>query len=102
MTFAGLAPGLTRCTDCGEPIDDPAVFAVESGGALHGRCGGGRRVGAAALRQLESLRRTPLVQTVGSARPDLPEGLLADVIEGQLSRRLESRGFLSTLRSEDR
>jgi len=98
LTFAGLAPGLVTCAECGEPVDDPAMFAVDAGGALHGRCGGGRRVPAAALAHLEVLRRTPLAETVSMASPELPEGLLADQIEAQLSRRLESRALLATLR----
>ncbi|MEN0068026.1 MAG: DNA repair protein RecO [Myxococcota bacterium] len=102
LTFAGLSPGLVRCSECGEAIDDPAVFAMASGGALHGRCGGGRRVSARALAELEALRRTPLVETVGRPAPDLPGGLLADAIEHHLMRRLESRSFLKTVGADDR
>ncbi|MEO0601443.1 MAG: DNA repair protein RecO [Myxococcota bacterium] len=102
LTFAGLAPGLVRCAECGEPIDDPAMFSVAAGGALHARCGGGRPVGVEALHALEALRRTPLADTVTSSPPDLPRGLLADAIEAQLSRRLESRAFLSTVQATGR
>ncbi len=102
LTFAGLAPGLVRCAECGETVDDPAAFSIEAGGALHGRCGGGRTVSASALEALEALRRTPLFETVAKSAPELPEGLLADAIEAQLSRRLESRGFLSTVRPTSR
>lgn len=99
LTFAGLAPGLVRCAECGEPLDDPAVFSLEAGGAMHARCGGGRRVSARALAALEALRRTPLVDTVGLRPPDLPPGLLGEAIERQLGRKLNSRAFLSTIES---
>lgn len=96
-TFAGLAPALAACAACGERLTDPAVFDPESGGGLHARCGGGRPVPAAALLALEALRRTPLVQTVGARVTEGPPWLLADFLQHQLSRPLQSRALLEAV-----
>lgn len=97
LTFAGLAPALDRCARCGEPVDDPAVFDPEAGGAQHGRCGGGRLVPAAALRELELLRRTPLAAVVGRPAPAAPPWLLSDFVRWQAGRPLHSRALLESL-----
>lgn len=97
LTFSGLTPTLVSCARCGGPIDDPAVFDPESGGALHGRCGGGRLVPEAALRELEALRRTPLAETVGRPAPAAPAWLLSDFLRHQAGRALRSRALLEAL-----
>ncbi len=100
LTFAGLTPALVRCAVCSHPIEDPAVFDAEAGGALHARCGGGRPVGAALLLELEALRRTPLAETPRHPASPGPEWLLSDFLQHQLQRRLASRGLLDALRAD--
>jgi DNA repair protein RecO (recombination protein O) len=97
LTFSGLAPALVVCARCGGPIDDPAVFDPESGGALHGRCGGGRALAASALVELDALRRTPLAGTVARPIPAAPPWLLSDFVRHQLGRALQSRALLEAL-----
>lgn len=92
-TFAGLAPALVRCVACGRPIDDPAVFDADSGGAAHARCGGGARVSAAGLAAVEALRRTPLAAIDGPP-PAIPPFLLTAFVEHHLGRALASRALL--------
>lgn len=97
LTFAGLAPALLRCAACGEPLDAPAVFDAESGGALHARCGGGRPVRPEDLRALEALRRTPLAGTPGLEAPAAVAWLLSDFARHQLGHDLRSRRLLEDL-----
>lgn len=65
LTFAGLCPALTQCARCGEPMVADGHFDDEAGGALHPWCGVGRRVTLQWLQSVETLRRTPLRDTVG-------------------------------------
>lgn len=97
LTFSGLAPALVVCARCGGGIEDPAVFDPESGGALHARCGGGRTLGAVALRELDVLRRTPLADTAARPAPAAPAWLLSDFAQHQLGRALRSRALLEAL-----
>jgi DNA repair protein RecO (recombination protein O) len=94
LTFAGLAPRLVDCSRCGGPIDDPAVWDPDIGGAAHARCAGGRPVLASVLRGLEKLRRTPL----NDVESGLSTWILTDAIEHQLARRLHSRAMLDVVR----
>ncbi|MEQ1565998.1 MAG: DNA repair protein RecO [Myxococcota bacterium] len=96
-TFAGLAPTLTHCAVCADPLDDPAVFDAEIGGGAHARCSGGRPIEAAALRALDELRRTPLAETPERAAPGGAEWLLADFVQHQLGRPLASRAWLLSI-----
>ncbi len=96
LTFAGFAPSLARCATCGEPIDAPAVFDAESGGAVHGRCGGGASVSVDALLELEALRRTPMAQTLDHTVALAHPWLLSDFVQHQIGRALASRALLAT------
>ncbi len=97
LTFVGLAPALVRCSRTRQALDGVVRFVAESGGAQVG-AGSGQRVDATELKQLDLLRRTPLLQT-----PTLPapaggvRWLLADFAEHQLGRRLRSRAMLDEL-----
>ena len=97
LTFAGLTPALAHCAACGDPIDDPAVFDPDSGGALHARCGGGAQVTAAAMIELEALRRTPLNDTLDHRVTLTSPWRLSDFVQHQLGRRLVSRGLLEDI-----
>ncbi len=96
MTFAGVAPALVRCPVCGEALDDPLVFDFDGGGGRHGRCGGGRPVSARALLELETLRRTPLSETLGRVLAG-PTWLLSDYVQHHLGRALKSRRLIEDL-----
>lgn len=100
LTFAGLAPALVRCAACGDPLEAPVVFDPEAGGALHGRCGGGRPASPRGLLWLEALRRTPLSATPDlDVPPDAPvdRWLLSDFARHHLGRDLRSRRLLEDL-----
>lgn len=97
LTFAGLAPVLVRCAICGEMLDLPVFFDPEAGGAVHGRCGGGRPVDPNALLHLEALRRTPLHDLPPEPPPGLDPWLLSDFARHHLSRDLKSRHLLEDL-----
>lgn len=97
LTFAGLTPALGRCAACSEPVEDPMVFDVEMGGALHARCGGGQPTPARALLELEALRRMPLADTVQRRERPVTPWRLSDFVQHQLGRRLQSRSFLETI-----
>lgn len=97
LTFSGLAPALVRCAECGDLLDDGGeslVFDPAAGGALHARCGGGRAVSGALLKQLERLRRTPLADTVSQGVPNSSLRLLAHTVEAHLGRGLRSRSLV--------
>lgn len=93
-TFAGFSPRLVVCAACGGAVQDPVVFDADAGGAVHGRCGGGRAVSARGLHALEDLRRTPLAEVEG-ATPPVPAYLLTDFAEHHLGRPLRARALLS-------
>jgi len=99
LTFAGLTPSLVRCASCGDPLDDPAVFDPESGGGLHSRCGGGRRIATRTLAEFERWRRTPLRDLVDKNTPLRTEEVwvLSDFIRYQLGRALKTRALLEDL-----
>jgi len=95
LTFAGIAPALTHCCSCGEPLDDPVVFDAASGGGHHARCGGGRATSAARLARLEVLRRTPLHDTVDPAHAvEGPSPLLWAALTAHLGRAPRSRALV--------
>lgn len=94
LTFAGLTPALAHCAACGAPIDDPATFDAEGGGAHHARCGAGASIGAAQLVELEALRRTPLAEVVSHRLSLDRPWLLSDAVQHQLGRQLASRALL--------
>jgi len=96
LTFAGVCPALVRCARCGDPLDDPAVFDPEAGGAMHGRCGLGREVSVDALIRFEALRRTPL-REIGGEGLEETSWVIADFVEHQLGKRLRSRGVMEQL-----
>lgn len=98
LTFAGLAPRLDRCSRCGLPLADPAVFDATAGGGQHARCGGGAPIAVAALAELEALRRTPLADTPTRPAP-AARWLLADFVRHQLGRALRSRGLVADVES---
>lgn len=99
LTFAGLAPALTRCAACGDGLEPPLVFDAEQGGALHARCGGGRPVEIQRLRWYEALRRAPLADSITLRAPEgtRADWLLSDFARHQVGRDLKSRRLLEEL-----
>jgi recombinational DNA repair protein (RecF pathway) len=97
LTFAGLRPSLTACYICNQPLDGAVVFNHDGGGALHRACGAGQGVGAEDLEKMETLRRTPLLETLKLVF----EGgmgdhwLLSDFAQHQLGKELKSRRLLT-------
>jgi DNA repair protein RecO (recombination protein O) len=96
LTFAGIAPRFVGCASCGEPLDDVVVFDPDGGGALHERCGAGRRVRRDHLAQLEALRRTPLHDTPQLA-PPAAASLPWTALRAHLGRTLRSRALVDEL-----
>ena len=98
LTFAGLAPSLSRCVTCGEPLlpgEDPA-FDPDKGGAVHAACAPGLTVVAPDwLRAVEAARRAPLRELVDTPLPPGPPWALAEMIESHLGRALQSRRVLA-------
>ena len=100
LTFAGVAPSLVRCAHCGGTLDDPVVVDPSAGGALHGRCGGGRGARVVWLSELERLRRTPLADTVAlplanaPPRPSSASEPLWSCLRAHLGRELRSRALV--------
>jgi DNA repair protein RecO (recombination protein O) len=102
LTFAGVAPGLTRCVACVEPADEEMAFYPAGGGLRHLRCAGpedgpGRRVASALLHALEHARRAPLRELVDVGLPGAGAHLLADAVEAQLGRPLAARPVLDVI-----
>ncbi len=97
LTFAGLAPALTRCTRCDAPLDDPMMWSHEAGGALHARCGGGAPILLSELTTIESLRRTPLVDTPSRGCSEVAARRLTAFVEHQLGAPLQSRALLDDI-----
>lgn len=97
LTFAGLAPCLTRCARCDAPLSAPLRFSWESGGAVHEHCGSGVRVSTDLLERLEYGRRTPMAELIDDELPDGHSGLLLDFLEHQLGRPLRTRAWLNSL-----
>lgn len=101
LTFAGLSPALTTCTVCGLAVTDPAGsvgFEPARGGAVHRHCRPGLRpVSADWLAAVEHARRSPLRDLVDLVLPPGPAWALAEAIEAQLNRALNSRRVLAPL-----
>ena len=94
LTFAGVAPALLRCAQCGELLTDPAVFDFEAGGGVHARCGSGRAAPLSVLHGFELLRRKPLAETVELPFPfDDAIWLLSDFAQHHLGRALAARSW---------
>jgi len=97
LTFAGLAPCLTRCARCDAGLVEPMRFSWESGGAVHEHCGAGVSVSIEMLRDLEHGRRTPMSELIDTDLPGGACGLLLDFLEHQLGRPLRTRSWLTEL-----
>ncbi len=97
LTCAGLAPILTRCALCGEPLEEQCHFAMDAGGALHPSCGAGESVPPGFLLALERARMTRLVELLDMDLPAGPTWLLARFAEHHLQRGLSSRKWLETV-----
>jgi DNA repair protein RecO (recombination protein O) len=97
LTFAGLTPVLDRCSRCNRAPFDPMAFNMEAGGAVHAHCAGGSNISVDLLRQMEALRRTPLVETVEHPPMDRNLWYLTDFAEHQLAGNLKTRQALKDL-----
>ncbi len=97
LTFAGLAPALTRCAVCGGALLGTVRWSEEAGGGLHVDCGAGEAVDAAELATLDALRRTPLADTITAAGPAGSAFRLAGFIEHHTRRALVARRLLEDL-----
>jgi len=96
LTFAGVGPELTRCVNCGSPIEDPATLLPH--GASHLGCGSpGRTAHVAWLNAVENARRTPLRDTIDHPISDGPAWAFSEAIEAHIGRGLRSRSVLATL-----
>lgn len=96
LTFAGVVPVLVACTVCGGPLEGDAHFDASGGGARHPRCGAGRGVRQADLEELEALRRSPLMTTVGAPAPR-GAGLMWSAVRAHLGRTLRARALIDDL-----
>jgi DNA repair protein RecO (recombination protein O) len=101
LTFAGLAPALSRCARCGRPLTDPAAFSLDQGGAVHAGCAPGRAVLAEDLAALDRLRHTPLHE-IGAGEVVAREvrWLLIDFLEHHTRRPLRSRATWAPLEED--
>ena len=98
LTFAGLAPCLTRCVSCGLAFDDgPLLYNPGAGGVVHGRCGGGDPIEAAQAQALELARRTPLAEQVDTPPPGCSTWILHDHLRWHTGQPLRSRELLASL-----
>jgi len=97
LTFAGLMPSLFVCCVCGTPLETDGCFSQHSGGVVHHHCGEGKSVRQEQLHQIERLRRTPLVETLGSSEVVPAVGLLSDFISWHLGREIKSRIMLDSV-----
>ncbi len=96
LTFAGLAPALDRCPECGGPPASPMAWWLDGGGAFHVAhlapdAAGAPRIELTTLAQLAHLRRTPLLDCYAAAGELAP--LLA-LTEHHLGHGLRARMWL--------
>lgn len=94
LTFAGLTPALVSCPVCGKALDAQVAWSPEQGGGVHTWCGSGDSVLAAALSELELLRRTPMTDTTGLAEKPSELWLITGFIEYWTRAGLKSRQVL--------
>ncbi|MCB9681592.1 MAG: DNA repair protein RecO [Alphaproteobacteria bacterium] len=94
LAFAGLRPQLRQCAVCGLPLAGTVRFDPEAGGGVHGHCGHGTAVDAAALAEVDALLHTPLAQTPEVPVPTGCGWLLTDFIEYQCHAGLRARALL--------
>lgn len=100
LTFAGLAPTLSRCAVCGEELlpGDELAFDPHKGGATHRACAPGLPpLSAAWTTAVEAARRAPLRDLIDLPLPPGPAWALAEMVEGHLGRALQSRRLLASL-----
>ena len=98
LTFAGLAPSLTRCPSCRESLEQgELVFAPGLGGVAHASCHTGEPVSLSWTQAVEAVRRTPLRDLVDRALPSGPAWALSDLLIWHLGRPLKSRGVLQAV-----
>lgn len=102
LTFAGIAPVLTRCTACVEPLDGTARFVPHGGGMRHARClrdedGSALLVSLPWALAVESLRRVPLREGLDLSLPSGPTTALSHAVAAHLGRELPSRAVLDAL-----
>jgi DNA repair protein RecO (recombination protein O) len=100
LTYAGLCPALVHCAVCGEPMVLDGHFDDDAGGALHPWCGVGRRVSLSWLQSVETLRRTPLRDTVGQPWTG-SSWLIADFARYHIGHPLKARRLLMDATSGD-
>jgi DNA repair protein RecO len=98
LTFAGVAPVLTRCAACGRALEEPLAFLPS--GVHHASCVRAEdiaplRVPLAWAETLEGLRRTPLREVVDLPTPEGPIEALSSAIAAHLGRVPVTRAFLN-------
>ena len=98
LTFAGLAPQLTRCVSCAAALgEEPLVYDVGLGGVAHARCGGGLPLSADDAARLERARRTPLVELIDESPLECSPWLFAEHLRWHTHRDLKSLKVLQSV-----
>jgi DNA repair protein RecO (recombination protein O) len=98
LTFAGLAPVLSRCARCEGPLAPQMGWSHSAGGAVHLDCEASERdVESAWLEDVESARRSPLKDLVDLDVKPGPAWLLSETIAAHVGRELRSRSVLQAL-----
>lgn len=95
LTFAGLAPALVTCPECGDRLEGRVHWSLDAGGGVHPWCGTGIETDTEVLHRAEVLRRRPLQDTVERGDAFAWWGI-SDLLRHHLGRQLQSRELLST------